>query len=133
MGMVSQDLLPLYSAISHISTSAPKATRWILGLITHLLQTTHAQWIYHCVLVHDRSTGTLLSAHKEELLKEIEHQLSLGPEVLDEQDQFLLECNFDKLAYSPGKNQDYWPLASMAAHEASRLRHKVSTEALSRP
>jgi hypothetical protein len=75
----------------------------------------------------------LISAHKEELLKEIEHQLSLGPEGLDEQDRFLLECNFDELADSPDKNQDYWLLAIIAAREASRLRHEVSTEAHSRP
>jgi hypothetical protein len=133
MGMVSQDLLPLFSTISHTSTSAPKATRWMSGLITHLLQTMHTQWIYCCILVHDRSTGTLISANKEELLKEIEHQLSLGPEGLDEQDQFLLKCNFDKLADSPGDNQDYWLLAIRAAREASRLRREVSTEAHSRP
>jgi hypothetical protein len=41
--------------------------------------------------VHDQATGTLISAHKEELLKEIERQLSLGPEGLNEQDGFLLE------------------------------------------
>jgi hypothetical protein len=75
----------------------------------------------------------LISAHKEELLKEIEHQLSLGPEGLNEQDRFLLECNFDELADSPGENQDYWLLAIIAAREESRLCREVSTEAHSRP
>ena len=130
MGMVSQALLPLYSTISHTSNLAPSAARWITGLITQLLQVTHTQWIYRCVLVHDQATGTLISAHKEELLKEIERQLSLGPEGLNEQDRFLLECNFDDLANSSGKNQAYWLLAIIAAHEASRLCREVRTEEL---
>jgi hypothetical protein len=133
MGMVSQELLPLYSTISHTSNLASSAMRWISGLINQLLQVTHTQWIYHCVLVHDRATGTLISAHKEDLLKEIEHQLSLGPDGLDEQDQFLFECNFDNLATSPGENQNYWLLAIIAAREASGLRQEVRAEVLSRP
>ena len=133
MGMVSQALLTLYSTISHTSNSSSSATRWISGLITQLLQVTHTQWIYRCVLVHDRVTGTLISAHKEELLKEIEHQLSLGPDGLDEQDRFVLDCNFDNLANSPGENQDYWLLAIIAAREASRLRGEIRVEVLSRP
>ena len=133
MGMVSQALLPFFSTISHTSNSASRATRWISGLITQLLQVTHTQWIYWCVLVHDRLTRTLISAHKEELLKEIEHQLNLGLDGLDEQDRFLLECNFDDLADSPGENQDYRLLAIIAAREASRLHREVRTEALSRP
>ncbi len=71
-----------------------RATRWIAGLITHLLQVTHTQWIYRCVLVYDRNTGVLISEHKADLLKEIEHQLMLGSEGLNEEDKFLTECNF---------------------------------------
>ncbi len=75
MGMVSSKLLPIQSAHSLTSSSSPKATRWISGLITQLLQVTHTQWIYRCILVHDRTTGMLISSHKGELLKEIDHQL----------------------------------------------------------
>jgi hypothetical protein len=49
------------------------------------------------MLVHDRTTGILVLAHKADLLKEIEHQLSLGPDDLAEEDQFLLECNFNDI------------------------------------
>ncbi len=71
--------------------------RLISGLITQLLQVTHTQWIYQCILVHDHTTGMLISTHKEELLKEIARQLTLGLEGLAEEDRFLLECNFDNL------------------------------------
>jgi len=73
-------------------------------------------------LVHDQATGTLISAHKEELLKEIEHQLGLGDEGLTEEDRFLLECNFDELATTNAEQQEYWILAIQAAREVCRLR-----------
>ncbi len=93
MGMVSKQIAEIQSAHLLHSNSPRLASSWILGLITQLLQVTHAQWIYRCVLVHDRNTGTLISAHKEDLLKEIEHQLVLGPNGLTEEDKVLLKCN----------------------------------------
>ncbi len=63
----------------------------------------------------------LISSHKDELLKEIEHQLLLGPKGLSEEDRFLLECNFDELTSTARKQQEYWLLAIQAAQEASRL------------
>ena len=122
MGMVLHTLISLYSTISYSSSLATSAMRWISGLITHLLQVTHTRWIYHCVLVHDRTPGTLISAHKQDLLNEIEYQLSLGPEGLDKQDRFLLERNFNDLTTIAGKGQEYWLLAILGARAASRLR-----------
>ncbi len=84
-------------------------------MITQLLQVTHSQWIYCCVLVHDPTTGTLISSHKAELLKEINHQLTLGPKGLSEEDRFLLECNFVEITSTAGKQQEYWLLAIEAA------------------
>jgi hypothetical protein len=51
--------------------------------------------------------GTLTSAHKEELLNEIAHQLSLYPESLTEENRFLLEHNFDNITTFTGKLQEY--------------------------
>ncbi len=121
-GMVSTKLLPIQNAFSHSSRSSSNATWWISGLITQLLQVMHTQWIYWCVLVHDCMTGTSISVHKEELLKEVEHQLNIGADGLNEQDWFLLECNFDELATTAGEHQEYWLLAIQAAREASRIR-----------
>ncbi len=64
----------------------------------------------------------LISAHKEDLLREIEHQLTLGHDGLAEEDRFLLECNFDELAMTSSKHQEYWLLAIQVAWEACRLR-----------
>jgi hypothetical protein len=63
----------------------------------------------------------LISGHKEDLLKEIEHQLVLGPDGVTEEDKFLLECNFDELATINGKHQEYWLLTIQAAREACQL------------
>jgi hypothetical protein len=81
----------------------------------------------------DRTTGVLVLAHKADLLKEIEHQLSLGPDDLAEEDRFLLECNFDDIASTSGEAQGYWLLGIQAAREASRLRRKRREETQSRP
>ena len=122
MGMLSTQLAVIQSAYLLTHQSTRPVSKWMSGLITQLLQATHCQWIYRCVLVHDRSTGTLVSAHKEDMLKEIEHQLVLGNEGLAEEDKFLLECNFDDLATTNGEQQEYWLLAIQAAREACRLR-----------
>ena len=103
--------------------------RWITGLITQLLQVTHTQLIYWCVLVHNRMTGTLILVQKEDLLKEVKNQLVISPEGLDKQDRFLLECNFDELATTTGEDQEYWLLAIQAAREVSCIRRaKANTE-----
>ena len=122
MGSLSTRMATVQSAhlLQHHNTRP--ASKWISGLITQLLQITHSQWIYRCVLVHDRTTGTLVSAHKEELTKEIAHQLRMGEGGLAEEDKFLLECNFDELATTNGEQQEYWILAIQAAREAQRLR-----------
>jgi hypothetical protein len=84
------------------------------------------------MLVHNRTTGVLVTAHKADLLKEIEHQLSLGPDDLAKEDRFLLECNFDDITSTSGKAQGYWLLGIQAAREASCLHHKRREEMQSR-
>jgi hypothetical protein len=64
----------------------------------------------------------LISAHKEELLKEMNRQLTLSMESLAEEDRFLLECNFYNLTTTTGEHQEYWLLAIQATREASRIR-----------
>jgi len=103
MGMVSHKLLPIQSAHFHTAGESHCATGWTAGLITQLLQVTHTQWNYRCMLVHDRNTGVLISAHKADILKEIEHQISLGPDDLAEEDRFLLECNFNEIRPPQGR------------------------------
>jgi hypothetical protein len=107
MGIVSKLIAKIQRTYLFHSNSSRTASLWIAGLITQLPQVMYAQWIYKCILVHDWNTGTLISAHKENLLKEIEHQLALGPDGLTEEDKFLLIFNFDELATTNGKHQEH--------------------------
>ena len=77
-GWVLAKLLLLHSSLSHENSWSGSATRWISGLITQLLLVMHTQWIYRCVLVHNCTTGTLILAHKEELLSRFRSNWTLG-------------------------------------------------------
>jgi hypothetical protein len=90
-----------------------------------LLQVTHGQWIYRCILVHNCTRGTLINQHKAKLLEEIIKQLSMGAELLMENDKFLLECNLLDIISTNGEQQEYWLLAIQASREASRLQTQV--------
>jgi hypothetical protein len=117
MRMVLRQFFEVQSAyLLHCNSSQP-ASSWMAGLITQLLQVTHCLWIYRCILVHDRTTGKLISDHKEELMREIEHQLELGADGLAEEDRFLLECNFYELTTTNSEHQEYWLLTTHAAWE----------------
>ncbi len=133
MGMVSHKLLVIQSAHFYTAGKSYCANRWIAGLITQLLQVVHTQWLYRCILVHDCITGVLISTHKADLLKEIKHKLSLGPDDLAEEDCFLLECNFDDITSTTGEAQGYWLLGIQAARVALQIRIEAKEETQSRP
>ncbi len=87
MRMVSAKLFFIQEL--HLQLCAPHQlpVRWAEGLVTPLLQVTHAQWIYQCLLVHDRTSGTIINLHKNKLLEELANQLSMGAENLMEDDK----------------------------------------------
>ena len=95
---------------------------WAKELVIKLLEITHGQWLYRNVVVHDRTTGDLVSRRKEEIRDALEEQLELGEEELAEEDRFLLEINLDDLDNSTGEDQTYWLLSLQAAREARQLR-----------
>jgi hypothetical protein len=128
VGMISMKLLCIQDSYLRVRGLARLSERWATGLITQLLQITHGQWIYRCVLVHDCTSGTLVNQHKVELLEEITKQLSMGEESLMEDDKFLLECNLLDIVTTNGKQQEYWLLAIQAAREAGRLRTQAKQQ-----
>jgi hypothetical protein len=124
VGMISMKLLCIQDSYLRVRGSARLSERWATGLITQLLQVTHGQWIYRCILVHDRTSDTLVNQHKAELLEEIINQQSMGAESLIEDDKFLLECNLLDIVTINSEQQEYWLLAIQAAREAGQLRMK---------
>ena len=87
-----------------------------------LLEITHGQWLYRNVQVHDAVSGLKEVERKEELQREIEHQILLGGTGLDEQDRYLLEINVGDLETSSGEDQYYWLLAIRAARVDRKLK-----------
>jgi hypothetical protein len=120
-GMVchhAQGMQTTYAAVKGLLVSP---SQWTEGFVIKLLEATHSQWLYRCVQIHDKVTGTCITACKEEILQEIERQLELGTKDLLDEDQYLAEVNLNDLESSSGECQEYWLLAICAAREASAL------------
>jgi hypothetical protein len=79
-------------------------------------------------LVHNHTPGTLVNQHKAEISEEITKQLSLGAELLMEDNKFLLECNLSDIVTTNGEQQEYWLLAIQAAQEAGRIQMQAQQE-----
>jgi hypothetical protein len=107
-GMISKEILNIhYSTAWDSEEDMPAPTEWAKGLVIKLLETTHGQWLYRNIHVHDAVSGSLATAKKEELQKAIEDELELGGEGLAEEDLNLLEINLDDLATTSGEDQTY--------------------------
>ena len=87
-----------------------------------LPETTHGQWLYRNVHVHDIVSGSHATERKEKLREAILDQLDRGGEDLGEDDKYLLDINLGDLDSTSGEKQEYWLLAIDAAREATRLR-----------
>ncbi len=77
------------------------------GLILKLLETTHSQWLYRNVQVHDVVTGALEAARKQELQQLIEHQIELGEASLVQANKYLSENILEDLETISRKTQTY--------------------------
>jgi hypothetical protein len=130
--MFSTKLLGIQDSYLQVRGLAWSSEKWATGLITQLLQVTHKQWIYRCVLVHNRTMGTLVNQLKATLLEEITKQLSMGVELLMEDDKFLLECNLSDIATTNSKQQEYWLLAIQAAPKADQLQTQARQQQCTR-
>ena len=96
--------------------------QWGTGVIIKLLETTHRQWLYRCVQVHDKFSGIQVTQQKEELHRAIEAQQEMVWEDLTEEDQYLADVNLEDLEHTLGESQEYWLVAIQVAREASRLQ-----------
>jgi hypothetical protein len=81
-------------------------SRWTTGLILKLLETTHSQWLYWNVQVHNTVAGSRATVQKEQIQQEIEHQMELGVLGLLQEDKYLMEINLENMETTLGKRQD---------------------------
>ena len=121
-GMICRGLQGLQEIYTTVSVSNITEEQWATGVIIKLLKTTHGQWLYRCVQVHDRFSGIQATQQKEKLQMAIEAQQDMGWEDLVEEDQYLAEVNLEDLEHTLGEQQEYWLVAIQAAREASRLQ-----------
>jgi hypothetical protein len=125
-GMIShrmRTIQQLYHLQAGIRISPEK---WAKGLILKLLEITHGQWLYRNVQIHDSVSGTHVTLRKEEIQREIEEQMELGPAGLLEEDQWMMEVNLKDLETTSGEQEEYWLVAIQAAREAAILtRHRA--------
>ena len=129
-GMISCELVELQKWALVEEESRLTVDNWAKELVIKLLEITHGQWLYHNVLVHDRTAGKLATQRKEDIRRALEDQMDLGEEGFAEEDQYLLEINLDDLDNSTGEEQTYWLLALQAAREVRQLRLQQDSEAV---
>ena len=92
-----QEIQTTYSVVDGSNVS-PK--QWTTRVVIKLLETTHGQWLYWCIQIHDKVQGTQAMLQKEELQEKIEAQQEMGYYGLLEEDQYLAEVNLDDLENS---------------------------------
>ena len=121
-GMVSSEILKIQGVFVDLGNCSLSLDNWAQGLVTKLLEVTHGQRLYRNIQVHDTVSGLKAVERKEELQREIEHQILLGGTGLDRQDIYLLEINVGDLEISSGEDQYYWLLSIRAARVDRRLK-----------
>jgi hypothetical protein len=80
------------------------------------------------LVVHDSVLGAIVTKRREEIQQEIEKQQSLGPQDLQEEDQYLAEVNLEDLEVSSGERQEYWLIAIQAARKAEQVARELANK-----
>ena len=110
-GIISKEMLVIhheYLDLRGDCGTPTTPTSWAKGLIVHLIEITHVQYLYRNVHVHDIITGLNATRRKEELKKEIEDQIQIGGEELADDDSYLLEINLEDTETTSGERKEYW-------------------------
>jgi hypothetical protein len=71
-GMICCGLRGLQEIYTTVKGSNVTGEQWATGVIIKLLKTTHGQWLYCCVQIHNRISRIQATQQKEELQMAIE-------------------------------------------------------------
>jgi len=93
---------------------------WMKTFISHLLQTSHSQWIFRNYTLHDKQRGYLRLRLCKEVLREIHELLETPPSEVPPEHQYLLELDHSAMYKASYEEQAYWVLAMKAARRAGR-------------
>jgi hypothetical protein len=94
-GMICTQVVEIQHTYQRLCGTNRTRKSWATGLVINLMEITHGQWLYCNVVLHDSVLGALVTKRKEEIQQEIEKQQSLGPQDLQEEDQYLAEVNLE--------------------------------------
>jgi hypothetical protein len=125
-GMISHQMRQIQQQYhTHFGTKTSPEW-WGKGLVLKLLEVTHRQCLYCNMQIHNETSGSLATARKEAIQREIEEQMELGAAGLLEEDHWMMEINLDP-ELSSGEQEEYWLLAIKAARKIGILtRHKIT-------
>jgi hypothetical protein len=65
-GMVCKEIRATQKPYTDLSGLQTSAEKWMVELITKLLEVIHGQWLYPNIHVHNRVAGTLATLRREE-------------------------------------------------------------------
>jgi hypothetical protein len=128
-GMISSKMRAIQLDYHHCHGTLMSPKRWTCGLIQKLLETTHGQWIYRNIQIHDSVSRAQMTLRKETIQREIEEQMERGGDGLLEEDQWMLEVNLGDLEKTSGEREEYWLLAIKAARAAATLTREHTNAA----
>jgi hypothetical protein len=92
-GMILTQVVEIRHTYQRLYGTNHTLKSWVTGLMIKLMKITHGQWLYCNMVVHNSVWGALVKKRKEEIQQEIEKQQLLGPQDLQEEDQYLAEVN----------------------------------------
>jgi hypothetical protein len=104
---------------------------WMKAFISHLLQISHAQWIFRNYTLHDKQRGYLRLRLRSTVLREIHELLETPPSEVPQESRYLLEIDHSAMYTASYEDQSYWVLAMKAARRAGR-RATISRRARGR-
>jgi hypothetical protein len=64
-GMICHGLRGLQEIYTTVKGSNIAGEQWATGVIIKLLETTHRQWLYHCIQVYNMISGIQATQQKE--------------------------------------------------------------------
>lgn len=123
-GKISTEIEAIQSVHCAFSPSRTTASDWMKGLASHLIQTSHNQWIFRNFTLHDKQRGYLQLQKRKDLLRELDRLIDTPPDEIPEGSRYLLELDYSELYTSSFESQSYWVLAMKAARRAGRRAHR---------
>ena len=112
------------------TASRRNADFWGRGLIHHLLQLTHRQWIYRNMVVHTQVGGNLSAKQHQLLMERVEMLLQTDPHELLPEHRELLEMDFEKVGSGSPIDLQLWAEEMDSAVAATSHVCRGSSQAL---